>query len=320
MTEPITAPTSKPEVAVESPPTTTGVRRPWLVVALCVLGGFLLTVAWSAAFVDDTIGQNVASTLLGHDAETTPIGGIVSGVVFAFVSGMAGTFTACNIAALGTVAPLVGSRPSVGARLREIVRPLGWLALGMFAVAGAYGFVVALVGTDLPQFDESAPGGGLSPRLVQAMVVFGIIGVSFTYLGLAALGLVRDPLARVSVRFPGARMLVMGALIGGFLIGRPFPLFHMLFQDAAESHNPFYGAVAFMLQSAGNIVLVSILFVILALAMGGGVHRWLVARPGRAAIVTGSALLVSGVFTILYWDVRLLSFFDIIWYPTAPWT
>jgi hypothetical protein len=320
MTEPITAPTSKPEVAVESPPTTTGVRRPWLVVALCVLGGFLLTVAWSAAFVDDTIGQNVASTLLGHDAETTPIGGIVSGVVFAFVSGMAGTFTACNIAALGTVAPLVGSRPSVGARLREIVRPLGWLALGMFAVAGAYGFVVALVGTDLPQFEESAPGGGLSPRLVQAMVVFGIIGVSFTYLGLAALGLVRDPLARVSVRFPGARMLVMGALIGGFLIGRPFPLFHMLFQDAAESHNPFYGAVAFMLQSAGNIVLVSILFVILALAMGGGVHRWLVERPGRAAVVTGSALLVSGVFTILYWDVRLLSFFDIIWYPTAPWT
>ena len=320
MTEPITAPTSQPEVATQPPPTAAGVHRPWLVVALCVLGGFLLTVAWSAAFVDDTIGQNVASTLLGHDAETTPIGGILSGVVFAFVSGMAGTFTACNIAALGTVAPLVGSRPSVGARLREIVRPLGWLTLGMFAVAGAYGFVVSLVGTDLPQFDESAPGGGLSPRLVQAMVVFGIIGVSFTYLGLAALGLVRDPLARVSVRFPGARMLVMGALIGGFLIGRPFPLFHMLFQDAAESHNPFYGAVAFMLQSAGNIVLVSILFVILALAMGGRVHRWLVARPGRAAIVSGSALIVAGVFTILYWDVRLLSFFDIIWYPTAPWT
>ena len=320
MTEPITAPTSQPEVAAQPPPTSTGVRRPWLVVALCVLGGFLLTVAWSAAFVDDTIGQNVASTLLGHDAETTPIGGILSGVVFAFVSGMAGTFTACNIAALGTVAPLVGSRPSVGTRLREIVRPLGWLALGMFAVAGAYGFVVSLVGTDLPQFDESAPGGGLSPRLVQAMVVFGIIGMSFTYLGLAALGLVRDPLARASVRFPGVRMLVMGALIGGFLVGRPFPLFHMLFQDAAESHNPLYGAVAFMLQSAGNIVLVSILFVILALTMGGRVHRWLVARPGRAAIVSGSALIVAGVFTILYWDVRLLSFFDIIWYPTAPWT
>jgi len=36
--------------------------------------------------------------------------------------------------------------------------------------------------------------------------------------------------------------------------------------------------------------------------------------------VSGSALIVAGVFTILYWDVRLLSFFDIIWYPTAPWT
>jgi hypothetical protein len=318
MTKPITR-SERPLVAPQPVVPGEGVRRPWLVVLFSVLAGFALTVVWSAEFVDDTIGQSVADTLLGHDAETTPIGGILSGVAFAFASGMAGTFTACNIAALGTVAPLVGSRPSIGARLREIVRPLGWLALGMFAVAGAYGFVVALVGTDMPQFDESAPGGGLSPRLIQAMVAFGIIGVAFGYLGLAALGIVPDPLARVSQRFPGARMLVVGVLIGGFLIGRPFPLFRMLFQDAAESHNPFYGAIAFMLQSAGNIVLVAALFVLLALAMGGRVNRWLTARPGRLAVVTGSALLVAGAFTVLYWDVRLLAFFDIIWYPTAPW-
>jgi hypothetical protein len=318
MTKPITRPDRFPVVDQPAVPGG-GVQRPWLVVLLSVLAGFALTVMWSADFVDDTIGQGVADTLLGHDAETTPIGGILSGVAFAFASGMAGTFTACNIAALGTVAPLVGSRPSIGARLREIVRPLGWLALGMFAVAGAYGFVVALVGTDMPQFDESAPGGGLSPRLIQAMVVFGIIGLAFGYLGLAALGIVPDPLARISRRFPGARMLVIGVLIGGFLIGRPFPLFRMLFRDAAESHNPFYGALAFMLQSAGNIVLVSALFVILALAMGGRVHHWLVARPGRLAVVTGSALIVAGAFTVLYWDVRILSFVDIIWYPTAPW-
>jgi hypothetical protein len=73
------------------------------------VAGFLLTVVWSATFVDQTIGDNVANTLLGHDAKGTPIAGIAAGIAFAFVSGLGGTFTACNIAAFGAVAPLVGS-------------------------------------------------------------------------------------------------------------------------------------------------------------------------------------------------------------------
>ncbi len=316
MTEQDTA-TQRPVVTPESP---AGVRRPWLVVIVSVIAGFLLTVVWSASFVDDTIGAGVADTVLGHEAEDAPITGVLSGIAFAFATGMAGTFTACNIAALGAVAPLVGSRPSLSARLRQVLKPLGWLTVGVLTVSGVYGFIVGLVGTSMPQFSTAQGGEGLSPRNVQSMVAFGIIGLAFLYLGLAALRLVPDPLERISQRFPGARMLVMGALIGGFLIGRPFGLFRQLFRDAAESGNPFYGAAAFMLQSLGNIVLIAVLFVLLALVTGGRAGRWLTARPGRLAIITGASFIVVGVFTFLYWDVRILARRDLIWYPTAPWS
>jgi uncharacterized membrane protein len=172
----------------------------------------------------------------------------------------------------------------------------------------------------MPQFSTAPNGTGLSPRSIQSMVVFGLIGLILIYLGLATLGVVKDPLARISARFPNARMVVLGALIGGFLIGRPFPLFRQLFRDAAESHNPLYGAAAFTLQSLGNILVLAVVFLVLAYAAGGRVHRWFAAKPSRYAVVTASAFLVAGVFTFLYWDVRLLARRDLIWYPTAPWT
>ncbi|PZF99007.1 hypothetical protein C1I99_12355 [Micromonospora deserti] len=297
-------------------------RRRGLIILLSVLGGFLLTVIWSAEFVDRTIGDNVANTLLGHDAKETPLQGIVAGILFAFVSGIAGTFTACNIAAFGALAPLTGT---AGGRLNRFVqplKPLGWMSMGMIAVSAAYGAVVGVVGTSMPQFSTAAnPAGGLSPRSIQAMVVFGVIGLIMIYLGLAALGVVPDPFARIARRHPNAPMVFMGALIAGFLIGRPFALFRQMFRDAAESGNPLYGAAAFTLQSIGNIVIMAVLFLLLTWFAGSRLQTWFAARPTRLAAITGAAFLVAGAFTFLYWDVRLLARRDIIpWYPTAPWT
>ncbi|MBM7774513.1 hypothetical protein JOD54_004717 [Actinokineospora baliensis] len=300
-------------------PTTTAPRRRGLVIALSALAGFLLTVVWSAEFVDATIGDSVANTLLGHDAKQTPIAGIAAGIAFAFASGVAGTFTACNIAALGAVAPLLGTPGNRWSRLGHALRPLGWMAVGMTAVSAAYGALVGIVGTAMPQF-ATATGPGLAPRAIQSMVVFGVIGLAMVYLGLAALAVVPDPFARISSRFPHARMVFLGALIGGFLIGRPFALFRQMFRHAAESHDPLYGAAAFTLQSLGNTVVMAVLFLLLALAGGGRVGRWLAADPRRAAVLTAAALIAAGVFTVLYWDVRLLARRDILpWYPTAPW-
>ncbi|MEV0678659.1 hypothetical protein AB0I60_19290 [Actinosynnema sp. NPDC050436] len=285
-------------------------RRRWRVVALSALAGFLLTVAWSAAFVDKTIGGTVADALLGHDAGTAP----VAGVAFAFVSGLAGTFTACNIAAFGAVAPLLGTTAGRWARLRASLAPLGLLAAGMIPVAAVYGALVGLVGTRMPQFDTvPVQAGALTGRAVQSLVVFGVIGLTMVYLGLAALELVPDPFRRR----PAARTVLLGALIGGFLIGRPFPLFRVMFRDAAESGNPLYGAAAFVLQSVGNVVVVAVLVLLLGTVAGGPLRRWLGAR---AAVLTAATLIAVGVFTVLYWDVRLLAGRGVIpWYPTAPW-
>ncbi|QFG22918.1 hypothetical protein F7P10_19155 [Actinomadura sp. WMMB 499] len=298
----------------EAPSPPTFPARRGLAVLGGVLAGFVLTVIWSAEFVDRVIGANTTNALLGHEAEGAPIGGLLSGAAFAFASGLGGTFTACNIAAIGAAAPMAG-QGGAGRRLRAAVRPLLWLAAGAAAVSAAYGVVVAVAGTRMPQYSTAAHTSGLSPRSIQSMIVFGVIGLVLTYLGLAALGLVKDPFSR----FPNGRMLVMGGLIGGFLIGRPYGLYRQLFRDVADEGNVLYGAGTFALQSLGNIVIFGAVFLVLAVAAGGSLGRRLAAKPGRIALITGVMLIAAGVFTFLYWDVRLLARRDLIWFPVAPW-
>jgi len=302
-----------------SPPTSAVPAHRTRLVLLSVLAGAVLAAVWSFHFVDSVIGDNVANTLLGHDAKGTAITGAVAGAVFAFVSGLAGTFTACNVAAFGAVVTLVKEGDSWRTRLRETLRPLGWLGLGMIIVSGVYGAVGALLGERLPQLSNATVGDGLPVRLIQASVVFGVIGLAFVWLGLAALRLVPDPLAPLERRFPNARLVVLGALVGGFLIGRPFPLFRKLFTYAAETHNPLYGAAVFVLQSLGNIVVMAVLFAALMLAAKGRFVRWLTAKPSRLVTVTAVAFIVAGSFTFIYWDIRLPAMFGYGWYPVVPW-
>ena len=294
-------------------------RRRLVVLLLGALGGLLVAYAWSPRLVDDQIGFNSANAMLGHDANATAIGSIGSGIVFAFVSGLAGSFTACNFAVFGAVGPLVGQRAqSRGGRFVETVKPLGWMAVGMIPVSAAYGALVGIIGTRMPQFSTAA-GHGFTPRTIQMMTAFGVIGLVMIMCGLAALGFIPDPLARISSRFRNFPLVLMGALVGGFLIGRPYPLFRDLFRHAANEHNALYGAGAFVLQSLGNMVVMGVLFVLLSYLLGGRVQRWVAAKPSRAAVLTASAFLVAGVFTVVYWDVRVLSRLGYLWFPTPPW-
>jgi hypothetical protein len=341
-TEAVTVPTD-----TERPP------RVGRTVALSTLAGVLLAVVWSYHFVDSVIGDNVANALLGHDAKETALAGTGAGLLFAFVSGLAGTFTACNIAMAASIGPMsqAGSaragRPggnqaggSHHARpgqpggtgraghaddagradlagpgpLRSLLRPVGWLTLGMVVVSGAYGFVGVLLGERLPQLSTERVGD-LPVRLIQSSVVFGVIGLVLVWLGLAALGVVRD----VFAGRPVARVVVLGGLIGGFLIGRPYPLFNKLFHWAVDEGNPLYGAGAFILQSLGNVLVVTVLFALLVVGTRGGFLRWLTSSPARTATVTGSLLVALGVFTVVYWDVRLPAMFGYGWFPTMPW-
>src|SRR4051812_3800415 len=80
-------------------------RTGWLA-AGSVVAGILLAVVWSFELVDHVIGDSIANPLLGHDAKATAIGGPLAGLSFALVSGLAGTFTACNIAMIASIGPM----------------------------------------------------------------------------------------------------------------------------------------------------------------------------------------------------------------------
>ncbi|WBB76740.1 hypothetical protein O7602_14895 [Micromonospora sp. WMMD1128] len=290
-------------------------RRRARVVLLSAATGVLLAVLWSFELVDKVIGDNVANTVLGHDAKGTAITGTAAGLLFAFVSGFAGTFTACNVAMAASVGPMsqASGTDATTAPLRALLRPVGWLALGMITVSASYGAIGVLLGDRLPQL-STADVDGMPVRLVQSSVVFGVIGLALIYLGLAALGLLPD----VFARRPVGRVVTMGALVGGFLIGRPYPMFNKLFHWAADTGNPLYGALAFALQSLGNILLVTLIFGIVVMASRGRFLTWM-ADPRRAAVVTGALLVALGVFTVVYWDVRLPARFGIGWFPTMPY-
>jgi hypothetical protein len=282
-------------------------------VAISIAAGILLSILWSYEFVDSVIGDNVANTLLGHEAKTVPIAGTFAGLVFAFISGFAGTFTACNIAMAASIGPM--SQASGGAdAVRALLRPLGAFTVGMVSVSAVYGFVGVLLGDSLPQLSTGMVGT-MPVRLVQSSVVFGLVGLAFIYLGLAALGVVRD----IFATRPTARVVVLGALVGAFLIGRPYPMFVKLFQWASETGNPLYGAATFALQSIGNVLLVSLLFAILILGTRGRFLRWFAANPRRMSVVSGTLLLALGVFTVVYWDLRVPSIFGVGWFPAMPY-
>lgn len=303
--------TGMTDISVDTPPGT----RTGRTVIISVAAGILLAVLWSYEFVDSVIGDNVANTLLGHEARATPIAGTGAGLLFAFVSGFAGTFTACNIAMVASIGPMsqAGGDRSTGV-VRALLRPLGAFTAGMVTVSAVYGFVGVLVGERLPQLSTDTVGT-VPVRLIQSSVVFGIVGLGLIYLGLAALGVVRD----VFADRPTARVVVLGALVGAFLIGRPYAMFVMLFRSAVESGNPLYGAATFTLQSIGNILVVSLLFALLVLGTRGRFPRWLAANPRRTTVVSATMLLALGVFTVVYWDLRVPALFGFGWFPTMPY-
>ena len=279
---------------------TLSTARKTFIVAISVLVGLLIAVLWSARLVDDGIGENVANGLLGYNAKSQAIGNGVAGAVFAFVAGLAGTFTACNVAAFSAVGPMMGRGTTAGDRMRRALPQIGWLSVGLAVVALVWGAAGAAIGPGIPQLNTHTIGNGMPIRVVQSAIVFTVIGVVFLWMGLAAINVVPDPLARFTARWPQTPLLVMGGLIGAFLVGRPYPLFFKLFQYAAERHNPLYGALTFLLTALGNIVVLALLFLAISAAAGERYQAWLSSRPGRIATITAVALIIGGAFLVFY--------------------
>jgi hypothetical protein len=294
----------------------------WRLVLLSALGGLILAVVWSPRLVDTVIGGSIADPLVGGDAKTVSITGTTMALLFAFITGVAGSFTACNIAVFGALAPMSAQAtpPSVGRRMAGLLKPVGWLALGAVVVAGLYGAIGVYIGESIPQLSNATVGGSnLRVRSIQSGVVFTIIGIVMVWHGLAALRLVRSPLSNLFQRRPAAELVFLGGLAGAFLIGRPFGMFRHLYEYAAKTDNPVLGFATFALQSIGNIVIVSLLFIGITLATRGRLQSWLTATPNRLARITAASFIVAGSFFIAYWGVKLGARAGVLWWPTMPY-
>jgi hypothetical protein len=291
-----------PALGTEQVPSAAPGRRS-LIILLSLMAGAVLAAVWPTSSLDMSFPDKVGSLVLGYNTGSVPISGLLAGAAFAVVAGFANTFTACNFAALSTIGPLSGSsHMSAGAKA---VRHLGWLGAGMAIVAGAYGAIGVAVGSGLPQLSAGAMGGGLPPRMVQAAVVYGIVGLAFVYLGLAELRLAPSPFAALSRRLRYAPLLILGGLVGASSIGRPHPMFLKMFSFAAGTHNPGYGALVFVLQALGNLAIIAVVSLVLTYGTRGRFERWMNAKAGRMASITAAAFLVAGIFTFIFWDVRL---------------
>lgn len=309
----VTYPTSGAEQARPRPGARLGLRRAVLVAA-SVAAGAVLAAAWSFELVDDVVAGTVATAMMGQSAADVPLTGVAMGSLFAFATGLAGTLTACNVAVFGALGPLLESGASARSRLAAVLPPLGWMGAAMVAVAAAYGAMGALLGPRLPQLSDAATAGGMPLRLVQSSAVFTLLGLLLCYVGLGAAGVVPDLLGRLRQRWAHAPLVLIGAVIGGFLVGRPFPMFRRLFAHAAELRDPLYGALVFALQSIGNTVVVGTLFALVALLAGRRLGNWLAAGQ-RAQVLVTVTFLTLGAFTVLYWGLRVPARFGYGWFP-----
>lgn len=286
--------------------------RQLLLAAGSILAGAILTAIWSYRFVDEVIGGTILRTFLGEATVALPITSTVAGALFAFVSGIAGTFTACNICAFSALAPMTTEEKTIG----KTLQPLLYLAVGLILVSGVYGAIGALWGPSLPQLSTGTFGNTNFPlRLLQSSIVFVLLGAIMIAWGLISLNLIPNPLAAVSYRYPWMKFTFMGGLIGAFLIGRPFQPFRKMFEYAAATHDPLYGAFVFILQAVGNVLIMVLLFLLLRYGAGGRFQRWLGANPRRAQAIMAIAFLTGGAFFVTYWGLRIPAIFDIGWWP-----
>lgn len=293
-------------------------RSPRRVVLFSTLAGIAMAILWSPAFVDTVIAGGLADPVFGESIRDATITGSGMAMAFAFVTGFAGMFTACNIAVFSALAPMTARTSTVRQQVAAMLRPVAWLLLGAVVVAGLYGVVGVLFADSLPQLSDDDIGG-VPARLLQASTVFGLIGLVMIWRGLAYVGVVRNPFDAISVRHPRAEIVFLGGLIGAFLIGRPFPPFRNLFAYAAETRDPLLGFVTFALQSIGNVLGVVLLFVLLTAVTRGGFQRWLHARPGRHARFAAGAFLLVGAFLVVYWGVKLGHWAGLFGWPQLPY-
>jgi len=271
----------------------------------------LLAGFWNFRLVDGFGRDVVAAGALGDTAVlagTFAANGMGFGVAFAAVAGLAATFTACNCVVFAMLPGLASGAEAHGRRAP--LAALGIFTAGVLVVSGAYGLFVGFLGADGVGALNAGP-----VRLAQANAVFSMLGAAMLLWGAYDLGFLEPARRRLSsvtrafLAQPTTRAGILGAMVGAFAVGRPFPVMREFLTYAASAESPVYGAGVMMVQGLGQIAVMVALFLVLVVGFGRRLTRWTTERPEQPALVSAMALLAGGAFFVFYWGLAFA--FDI---------
>ena len=281
-----------------------GQRLTYLVTA--VGAGVVIAGFWNFRLVDEFGSQVVAANTIGDYrgmARQFAALGAGFGFVFAAVAGLAATFTACNCVAFAMIPGLVCA-PDPRAGRAAALRSLSAMLLAVVAVSAVYGAFVGWLG----------PAGAAAinlreVRFAQAGVVFSVLGLMMLAWAAIDLGFFRraigrmSPVTRAFFSQSSTKAALMGAMIGAFAIGRPYPVFREFLLYAAQVQQPLYGAAVMAVQGLGQIaVMIAVFAAILALGQAR-IRGWVTRAPHQPALVSAIALAAGGAYFLFYWGI-----------------
>lgn len=273
-----------------------------------LIAGVIIAGFWNYKLVDGFGREVVTGNTIGNTdvlAQSFASNGVIFGLVFAAVAGLAATFTACNCVVFAMLPGLACSTDKKASR-RAALKALGLFTLGVLAVGIVYGLYVGTLGSGVTAFNARGH------RLQQAETVFTGLGLILIGWSILEFGFLRRMTDRFPAGFrsfvsaPATRATIMGLLVGSFAVGRPYPIFRDLLLYAASSHNPVYGAVVMSIQGLGQIALMVAIFLLVIWLFGDRLTRWVAERPAQPALITAIALMAGGSYFVYYWGISLV--------------
>jgi sulfite exporter TauE/SafE len=280
-------------------------RRLWYLL-LAVAAGVVVAGFWNFRVVDgfgaDIVAANTIGDYRGKAGDFATLGGAF-GFAFALVAGLAATFTACNCVAFAMIPGLVCA-PDAKAGRTTALRSLGIMVAWVAVVSAVYGAFVGWLGPE-----GVAAINARQVRFAQAGIVFSVLGIAMLVWGAIELRLLdrwtsrATPATRAFFAQPTTKAAIMGALIGAFAIGRPYPVFREFLLYAAQVQSPAYGAAVMVLQGIGQILVMVAAFLVIVGVFSGGLRRWILARPAQPALVSAVALVAGGAYFLFYWGI-----------------
>ena len=291
----------RPDVTAAYP---AGRRVAYLIAA--TLAGVVIAGFWNFRVVDgfgaDIVAANTIGEYRGKAGEFAMLGAAF-GFLFAFVAGLAATFTACNCVAFAMIPGLVCA-PDAKAGRAAAFASLRIMLFFVVLISAIYGVFVGWLG---PMGAEAL--NARQVRFAQAGVVFSVLGAAMLLWGAIELGLLDrftrrcTPATRAFFAQPTTKAAIMGIMIGAFAIGRPYPVFREFLLYAAQAQSPAYGAAVMALQGLGQVVVMVAAFVLLLALFGSKLAAWVTSRPAQPALVSAVALVAGGAYFVFYWGI-----------------